>query len=136
MKEGNFMVDQMVMRVQEWLNTTYGSVAGWENVIEDGYTGNGTVAGLIRGLQIELNTTPDGILGNGTVNLFNNRFTNGLSIQTGNNNENTNIIYILQGGFFCRGIHPGEFSGVLGNSTEEATTTTDRSIKPRWYRYW
>lgn len=122
------MVDQMVMRVQEWLNTTYGSVAGWENVIEDGYTGNGTVAGLIRGLQIELNTTPDGILGNGTVNLFNNRFTNGLSIQTGNNNENTNIIYILQGGFFCRGIHPGEFSGVLGNSTEEAVKQLQQQI--------
>lgn len=122
------MADQMVMRVQEWLNTTYGSVAGWENVVEDGYTGNGTVAGLIRALQIELNTTPDGILGNGTVNLFNNRFTNGLSIQIGNNSENTNIIYILQGGFFCRGIHPGEFSGVFVNSTEEAVKQLQQQI--------
>lgn len=41
-----------VLTVQKWLNSTYQKKQGWKNVAEDGYTGGGTVAGLIRGLQI------------------------------------------------------------------------------------
>ena len=47
-------MDTKVLTVQKWLNSTYQKKQGWKNVAEDGYTGGGTVAGLIRGLQIEL----------------------------------------------------------------------------------
>ena len=44
------MTDQMVLKTQQWLNRTYRSKAGFGSVIEDGYTGWGTVNALIRGL--------------------------------------------------------------------------------------
>ena len=51
------MTDQMVLKTQQWLNRTYRSKAGFGSVVEDGYTGWGTVNALIRALQIELGIT-------------------------------------------------------------------------------
>lgn len=120
------MADEAVREVQTWLNSTYGTLDGWVHVDEDGYTGGGTVAGLIRGLQHELNTSMDGIFGVGTMNLFNSMFPNGLSIQT--QNQNANINYIINGGFFCRGIDPGSFSGVFTEGTKTAVQTLQEQI--------
>lgn len=120
------MADEAVREVQTWLNSTYGALDGWVHIDEDGYTGGGTVAGLIRGLQHELNTSMDGIFGVGTMNLFNSMFPNGLSIQT--QNQNSNINYIINGGFFCRGIDPGSFSGVFTEGTKTAVQTLQEQI--------
>ena len=120
------MADEAVREVQIWLNSTYGNVAGWVHVDEDGYTGGGTVSGLIRALQHELNTSMDGIFGVGTMNLFNNMYPNGLSVQT--QNQNNNINYIINGGFYCRGIDPGAFSGVFNSGTKSAVQTLQEQI--------
>lgn len=94
------MADEKVLEVQQWLNTTYGL-----GLTEDGQTGYNTVQGLIKGLQTELNTTADGIFGVGTKNLFDNMFLEGLSIQTDTTSQTVkNIIRIINGGFWCRGI--------------------------------
>ena len=65
-------------------------------------------------MQIELGESLiDGIIGNGTIQKFDAMFPNGLSQNV--NNPNENIVYIMQGGFYCRGIDPYGFNGVFGN---------------------
>lgn len=115
-------MDQRVLETQKWLNETYGSNPNFIKVDEDGITGKGTVKGLIRGLQIELGESLiDGIIGNGTIQKFDAMFPNGLSQNV--NNPNENIVYIMQGGFYCRGIDPYGFNGVFGNGLTDAVKT-------------
>lgn len=114
------MADERVRDVQNWLNNTYGSNANWVQVDADGQTGFYTVKALVRALQIELGIEVDGTFGNGTKNGFNTRFPNGLSKNTDATEQSTkNIIAIVNGGFWCRGIE-GEVNDryVFGNYTE------------------
>lgn len=114
------MADERVRDVQNWLNNTYGSNANWVQVDVDGQTGFYTVKALIRALQIELGLEVDGTFGNGTKNGFNTRFPNGLSKSTDATEQSTkNIIAIVNGGFWCRGIE-GERNDryVFGDYTE------------------
>lgn len=111
-------MDQMVLETQQWLNKTYGGVSGFGSVTEDGLTGWGTVYGLKRALQHELGIT-------GLVNNF-----GPTSKQKFNNIAKTivvgytgNIAYIIQGGFWCKGITPGEFDGKFSADTASAVTT-------------
>lgn len=114
------MADERVREVQTWLNTTYGNVTNWVQIDEDGITGGGTIKALIRALQYELNLTIDGIFGTGTKVAFDNRFPQGLSESTTTNSSTEKIIYILQGGFWCRGIDPDTFNGFFGIQLTEA----------------
>lgn len=115
-------MDQRVLETQTWLNETYGSNPNFVKVDEDGVTGRGTVKGLIRGLQIELGeSTIDGIIGDATCEEFDAMFPNGLSQNVINPNEN--IVYIMQGGFYCRGIDPHGFNGIFGNGLTDAVKT-------------
>ncbi|MCI9287090.1 MAG: DUF1906 domain-containing protein [Clostridia bacterium] len=73
-------------------------------------------------MQIELGESLiDGIIGNGTIQKFDAMFPNGLSQNV--NNPNENIVYIMQGGFYCRGIDPYGFNGVFGNGLTDAVKT-------------
>ena len=47
-------MDAMVLKVQKWLNDTYGQDSRFNRITEDGKTGWGTIYGLRRALQIEL----------------------------------------------------------------------------------
>ena len=61
-------MDSRVLQTQEWLNKTYGDVAGFPVVDEDGITGQATFKALIYALQIEIGiSNPDGIFGNDTL---------------------------------------------------------------------
>lgn len=98
------MADEKVRKVQQWLNSNYSL-----GVDEDGYTGNKTVTALIKALQTELGLSADGSFGPGTVSKFNQVFPNGLNVETNPSSQNTkNIIYILRGGMYCRGINGGD----------------------------
>lgn len=120
-------MDTKVLTVQKWLNSTYQKKQGWKNVAEDGYTGGGTVAGLIRGLQIELGeNTIDGIMGSETRNSFNDYF--GGHLNKDNYNKNTNIVKILTGGFYCRGIEPGSFTDKFTDSVVNAVKQLQEQI--------
>lgn len=108
----------MVLETQQWLNKTYGGVSGFGSVTEDGVTGWGTVYGLTRALQHELGIT-------GLVNNF-----GPTSKQKFNSIAKTivvgytgNIAYIIQGGFWCKGITPGAFDGKFSADTASAVTT-------------
>ncbi len=111
-------MDQMVLETQQWLNKTYGGVSGFGSVTEDGLTGWGTVYGLTRALQHELGIT--GLVNNfgpTSKQLFNNIASTIVVGYTGN------IAYIIQGGFWCKGITPGEFDGKFSADTASAVTT-------------
>ena len=122
------MADERVREVQQWLNTTYGNTSDWITIDEDGITGGATVKALIRGLQNELNLTVDGIMGVGTKTAFDNKFPQGLSENTVRDNSTINIIYILQGGLWCRGINPHTFDGFFGIYLTDAVSEMQEEI--------
>lgn len=125
------MADLKVLKVQEWLNFYYSGIEGWVHVAEDGYTGGGTISGLIRALQYELGLSMDGVFGENTKRTFDIKFPNGLNVESNpTENHTKKIIYILRGGMYCRGIDGGDlnygvvngFDGVLKIGIKEMKT--------------
>lgn len=100
-------MDIMVLEVQKWLNSNYNL-----SLVEDGITGYGTFKGLIRALQTELGISADGDFGNNTLNACPSEIREG--------EKNSKVVYILQGGFWCKGYNPGGFDGIFGSSTTTA----------------
>lgn len=103
------MADEVVRLVQRWLNLNYNF-----GIEEDGYTGSITVNTLRKALQVELGFSAselDGSFGPATESAFNSMFPNGLHSETNPLQQNKkNIIYILRGGMYCRGIDGGNIS--------------------------
>lgn len=111
-------MDEMVKTVQSWLNKTYqGYVAkgDYQTIPENGKTGWTTVYALTRALQIELGISPTADnFGPGTEKSF-----KPLTIGA-NDAKPSNINYILQGAFYCKGYSPGGFTGTFGGQTQIA----------------
>lgn len=110
------MADSMVLETQKWLNKTYGNVSGFGSVTEDGITGWGTMYGLIRGLQHELGIT--GLVDNfgpGTASAWDSQFKNKVVVGFSHN-----VVQIIQGGFWCKGISPFAFDGNFTDLTLNA----------------
>ena len=102
-------MDLMVLKVQNWLNETYGKYEAsgrFNRVLANGKTGWKTIYGLRRALQIELGieNTSDSF-GPTTYNLCPNI----------NQGATGNLVYIVQGGLYCKGYNPNGFDGVYGN---------------------
>lgn len=111
------MADQLVLDTQQWLNSTYGDVDGFGSVPENGLTGWDTIYGLTRGLQHELGITDlvDNF-GPTTAKLFDEIADDIVPGYSGN------IAYIIQGGFWCKGIDPAAFDGKFTSDTASAVT--------------
>lgn len=101
-------MDAMVLKVQKWLNDTYGQDSRFNRITEDGKTGWGTIYGLRRALQIELGIQE-------TSNSFG-PTTYSLCPTIAQGSEG-NLVYIVQGGLWCKGYSPGGFNGYYGNGT-------------------
>jgi RHS repeat-associated protein len=115
-------IDQMVLTVQQWLNQTYGANPKFKSVFpngvtESGKTGTEVEQALITALQIELGiATPTGTFGPATTSAF-----KPMTIRAANNiTTPSNMEYILQGGFYCKGYSPGGFSGIFYTQTQNA----------------
>ncbi|MFL0252499.1 glycoside hydrolase domain-containing protein [Clostridium neuense] len=105
-------MDQMVLKVQQWLNATYGGNANYKKVTEDGITGNSTVSALIQALQIEIGVpSPDGVFGKQTLQIC---------PTISPSYSSTNEAYIVQGALYCKGYNPSGFDGVYGNGVVNA----------------
>jgi len=93
-------------------------VDGFGSVPENGQTGWDTVYGLTRALQHELGITElvDNF-GPTTARLFDEIADDIVPGYSGN------IAYIIQGGFWCKGINPVAFDGKFTTDTESAVTT-------------
>lgn len=117
------MTDFLLKETQEWLNATYAGRTGFNRVPEDGVTRAATYHGLIRAIQIELGLgSYSNTFGPGTTAAFRN-----LSLQT-EVVEPSNMIYILQGGFWTKGYNPGGFTGQFDRLTELAVKRFQRDI--------
>ncbi|WP_051624223.1 glycoside hydrolase domain-containing protein [Clostridium akagii] len=100
-------MDQMVLEVQSWLNTTYSGNANYTSIKVDGITGGTTVAALITALQIEIGiSSPDGVFGPQMLSTCPT-----LSSTSTSKNE----ICILQGALYCKGYNPNGIDGTYGN---------------------
>ena len=111
-------MDERVLQTQEWLNDTYGQLANFPVLTEDGITGYNTFRALIWALQHEVNiATPDGIFGNGTISALNQYYPTLQESSSPESETPENIIYILQGALWCKGLNPGGFTGVFGPNT-------------------
>ena len=110
-------MDSRVLQTQEWLNKTYGDVAGFPVVDEDGITGQATFKALIYALQIEIGiSNPDGIFGNDTLS----KCPTLRESLIPDSEIPRNIIFILQGSLWCKGISPKGFTGIFGPFTANA----------------
>lgn len=120
-------MDYRVLDVQKWLNNNYSNKDGFIKVETDGQTGQLTVQALIRALQIELTLESiDGVMGQNTINSFDNYFVEGLNKE--NYEKNKNIVKILTGGFYCRGIDPQGFKDVFDDKVESAVKQLQNQI--------
>ena len=105
------MADAMVLATQKWLNEKYGNDSRFNKVAEDGITGWGTIYGLRRALQIEEGITS-------TSNNFGP--TTYAKCPTVKKGDTGNLVYIVQGGLWCKGYSPGGFNGTYGDGTYAA----------------
>lgn len=104
-------IDEMVLVVQKWLNTTYGNDSRFNKVEENGKTGWDTIYGLRRALQIEID------LPEGSDSFGPQTYENCPNINWG---EESNLVFIVQGGLWCKGYSPGGFTGYYGDGTYAA----------------
>lgn len=96
--------DPMVYATQVWLNATYGNDPRYNRISEDGYTGWGTINGLIRAMQIEMGiqNTADNF-GPSSEAHFNQLYPTGIHQQADNDPETSNVYSIIQGALWCKG---------------------------------
>lgn len=108
------MADPWVTKVQNWLNTTYGGVPGFQWLIVNGKTGWPTMYALTRALQHELGITElSTSFGPGTLS----RLSDLGPIS--NTTSNKNIIRLIQGAMYCKGYDGGggELDGIYSATT-------------------
>lgn len=104
------MADEMVLKAQQWVNTTYGSVTGYVACPETGKTGWSTMYSLTRALQHELGITSlSDAFGPTTSSKMDARGPIGAG------DEGTNFVKIVQAAFFCKGYHAGDIDGEWGS---------------------
>lgn len=126
-------MDEMVLRVQQWVNTAYSGKSGFIPAPEKGKTGWSTVYALTRALQIELGISqPMDNFGDGTASAYRNYG----ELELGNiptDDKARRIVMILQGACFCKGYHPGTFDGIFSEQTKRAVTSlqTDAGLPVR-----
>lgn len=110
-------MDSQVLITQQWLNSNYGGYSDFPSVTEDGITGAATFKALVWALQLEIGvSTRDGIFGNDTLKKC-------PTLRESSNPDEespSNLIYILQGSLWCKGISPGGFTGIFGPLTASA----------------
>lgn len=122
-------MDAMVLKTQQWLNTTYGNDARYIIVDEDGITGWSTIYAMRRALQIELGiTSTSNNFGPTTTSRFSSRFPNGVQQQSSDQDPEDNIYGIIQGSLWCKGYTTSSstitkhFLGGTGSAVTELKT--------------
>ncbi|MFD4413643.1 MULTISPECIES: glycoside hydrolase domain-containing protein [unclassified Streptomyces] len=109
-------LDEKVLDAQQWVNATYGNVAGYQRCPEDGRTGWGTMYSLIMGLQHELGISPV-VASFGPTTMAKVAALGDIGFGW---NQNANIVRIIQHGLFCKGYWGANGYGEYGAVTTEA----------------
>lgn len=110
------MADEMVLRAQQFVNDTYGSVIGM-TVEENGQTGWNTMYALTRALQYELGIS-------GLSNNFGPTTLSVLRSKYPSINASTalseGLCRIIQSGLYCKGYDGGGIDGVFSTRVESS----------------
>nr|WP_042194607.1 glycoside hydrolase domain-containing protein [Kibdelosporangium sp. MJ126-NF4]CEL21431.1 putative peptidoglycan binding domain protein [Kibdelosporangium sp. MJ126-NF4]CTQ96002.1 putative peptidoglycan binding domain protein [Kibdelosporangium sp. MJ126-NF4] len=131
------MVDQKVLEAQQWVNSTYGAVVGYNRCPENGKTGWATMYSLTRGLQHELGiTTLSDSFGPTTLA----KLAEKGDVNSGYPNKN--IVRIAQHALFCKGYWAGTANGEYTTTTFSAVQQmknncgllTDGALQPKWFK--
>lgn len=111
-------MDQQVLDTQKWLNKTYKGVSGYEPVKENGKTGWSTIYALREGLQHEIGINPVsagyGDKTDAAVAKIVGKLKSGYS---------GNLVRLVQGAFWAKGISPADFNGKFTDKTTKAIKT-------------
>lgn len=118
-------MDLMILKCQQWLNKEYGGDSRYNKVEENGKTGQKTINGLLRALQIEfgITSTADSF-GPTTERKFKEHFPNGIQQQSESSTDKDNIFGIIQCALWCKG-----YEAVYGEITCEYKKKVATSIK-------
>ncbi|GAB3496564.1 glycoside hydrolase domain-containing protein [Amycolatopsis cihanbeyliensis] len=117
-------MDEKVLEAQEWVNATYGGVAGYQRCPEDGRTGWNTMWSLTMGLQHELGISP--VVANfGPGTLSGVRALGDIGFGW---DQNSNIVRIIQHALFCKGYWGANGYGGYGAVTTEAVKEMRRDM--------
>lgn len=107
-------MDARILVTQNWLNATYGTVAGWVKLEENGLTGWETIYGLRRGLQAELGITPvTSGFGPATTAAFSSKIRNINSTSS----TPANVLRLLSGALWCKG-----YQGLVDDDAQHPPT--------------
>lgn len=113
-------MDEMVLKVQQWVNINYTGMPGFEPAPENGKTGWSTMYALTEALQLELGISPAvANFGSGTEAAYKSwgEMEYG-SVPT--ETKGQRIVSILQGAMYCKGYNPGGVTGIFGEGTRDA----------------
>lgn len=120
--------DDMVLEVQVWINETYGDIfeaSGYDRLEENGQTSWDVTNGLIMGLQIELGISSIAPSFGPTTEAYLDDYG---TISEGNNDENSNINQIIQGGCYATGYNPYGFNGIFDENLTLAIKELEGNI--------
>lgn len=105
-------MDEQVKKTQEWLNKTYKNVSGYEKVKENGQTGWPTIYALREGLQHEVGINPVASgFGEATEKAV------GKVLGKLKNGYSGNLVKLIQGAFWAKGISPNALDGKYTKAT-------------------
>lgn len=108
-------MDERVKEVQVWLNKTYKGVNGFEKAPENGRTGWATIYSLREALQHELGIST---LGQGFGDMTKSALKNKIgSLVEG---YSGNIVKLIKGAFWCKGISPTDFTSKFNDNLTSA----------------
>lgn len=114
------IMDEMIQKVQLWVNAAYSGKPGFVPAPENGKTGWSTMYALTRALQIELGiSTPADNFGPGTEVAY--KSWGEMEIgRIPTDDKGKRIVLILQGAMYCKGYNPTGFTGTFGEGTKAA----------------
>lgn len=125
-------MDEMVLKTQEWLNSTYTGKTGYiqldlDDVSIAGRTGWTTIYALLRAFQIELGITATANnFGPTTEKLFKQNYPQG--IQPAGEEETNNVYGIIQGALWCKGYSTGHYPGTFGSLDTHFDSSVEKAI--------
>lgn len=106
-------MDEMVLKAQRWVNSTYAGVSGYVACPENGQTGWSTVHSLTRALQVELGITAlSDAFGPTTMS----RMKTFGAVGPGTTNKNMKTI--VEAALYCKGYNGGAIDGTFAGYTQ------------------
>lgn len=110
-------MDQMVLKAQQRVNSTYGGVTGYVPCPENGQTGWSTVHSLTRALQVELGITAlSDAFGPTTTSLMQ------AFGPVGPGTTNKNMKTIVEAALYCKGYNGGAIDGTFAGYTQSGVS--------------